>query len=245
MAEYAVPRLTLEDFGPVRLVADGRETHPRLAKSVELLAYLMSRPAASARRQDLLEALFPGRSDATGRSYLRQAVYRLREVLPDGVTLLQDGDVYRLTPPSVVVSTSGTFQRLVAEAARQDGEHRWDTLQRALALAERGSYFDSLSTYWLDTRRDELDAALTQARVDAAAVALNLGRVRETRRLVRAVLDRDPYREQAWRLALCAAEAAGSDDELLDLYRRYLRVMHELGVPPSADLRRLVDRLRR
>jgi DNA-binding SARP family transcriptional activator len=242
---YAAPRLALEDYGPVRLVADGREVHPRLAKSVELLAYLLSRPAASARRQALLEALFPGRSDATGRSYLRQAVYRLREVLPDGVSLLQDGDVYELTPASAVVTASGNFQRLLAEAARQDGEHRWDTLQCALAIAERGSYFDSLSTHWLDTRRAELDAALLQARVDAATVALHLGRVREARRIAHAVLDSDPYREQAWRLALCAAEAAGSDDELLDLYRGYLRVMKELGVPPSADLRRLVDRLRR
>ncbi|MGP4091401.1 AfsR/SARP family transcriptional regulator, partial [Streptomyces sp. KR55] len=143
------------------------------------------------------------------------------------------------------VSTSGTVQRLLAEATRQDREHRWNTLQCALAIAERGSYFDSLSTHWLDTRRAELDAALLQARVDAATVALHLGRVREARRLARVVLDSDPYREQAWRLALCAAEAVGSDDELLDLYRGYLRVMKELGVPPSADLRRLVDRLRR
>ncbi|MGW7619583.1 BTAD domain-containing putative transcriptional regulator [Streptomyces antimycoticus] len=241
----AVPRLTLEDFGPVRLAVDGREVHPRLAKSVELLAYLLHQPAAGARRRVLVEALFPGRSDTTGRSYLRQAVYRLREVLPDGLSLLQDGDVYRLTPASAVISTSGTLQRLLAEAARQDGEHRWDTLGRALEIAERGSYFDSLSTQWLDTRRAELDAALLQARVDAATVALHLGRVREARRLARHVLDSDPYREQAWRVALCAAEAAGSDDELLDLYRGYLRVMEELGVAPSADLRRLVDRLRR
>ncbi|AGP52251.1 hypothetical protein M271_03100 [Streptomyces rapamycinicus NRRL 5491] len=241
----AEPRLTLEDFGPVRLAVDGREVHPRLAKSVELLAYLLDRPSASARRRALLDALFPGRSDTTARSYLRQAVYRLREVLPDGLSLRQDGDVYRLTPASAVVSASGTLRRLLAEAARQDGEHRWDTLRRALAIAERGSYFDSLSTHWLDTRRAELDSALLRARMDAAAVALRLGRVRETRRLARAVLDSDPYRERAWRLALCAAEAAGADDELLDLYRGYLGVMKELGVGPSADLRRLVDRLRR
>ncbi|MFF4898137.1 BTAD domain-containing putative transcriptional regulator [Streptomyces sp. NPDC001068] len=237
--------LRIEDFGPVRLVAEGREIHPRLAKSVELLAYLTSRPQAGARRQALLEALFPGRSDATGRSYLRQAVYRLREVLPDGLTLHQEGDVYRLSPASAVASSSGTFRRLLAEAARQDGEHRWDTLRGALALAERGSYFDSVSTHWLDARRAELDGALTQARVDAASVALHVGRVRDARRLARLVLDADPYREQAWRLALHAAEAVGDDDELLDLYRGYLRVMNELGVPPSADLKRLVDRLRR
>ncbi|MDX2847689.1 hypothetical protein [Actinacidiphila glaucinigra] len=79
----ASPRLILEEFGVVRLCADGREVRPRLAKSTELLAFLLNRPAATARRALLLESLFPGRSDAAGRSYLRQAVYRLREVLPE------------------------------------------------------------------------------------------------------------------------------------------------------------------
>lgn len=239
------PRLRLEDFGPVRLVADGREVRPRLAKSVEMLAYLLSRPATSARRQAVLEALFAGRGDATARSYLRQAVYRLREVLPEGLSLLQDGDQYRLIPASEVVSASGTFERLLAEATRQHGVHRWDTLRSALALADSGTYFDSLSTPWLDVRRAELDASLLRARGEAAAVALRLGRVHDARRLARLVLDGDPYSEQAWRTALCTAEAAGADDELLDLYRGYLAVMQELGVPPSADLRNLVDRLRR
>jgi hypothetical protein len=132
----------------------------------------------------------------------------------------------------------GTLQRLLAEAARQDGEHRWDTLQPALVITERGSYFDN-------TRRAELEAAHLQARVDAATVALHLGRVREARRLARVELDSDPYGEQARRLARFAAEAAGSDDELLDLYRSHLHVMKELGAQPSADLRRPVDRLRR
>ncbi|MEU4098196.1 BTAD domain-containing putative transcriptional regulator [Streptomyces sp. NPDC026673] len=239
------PRLTLEEFGSVRLAADGRQAHPRLVKSTELLAFLLSRAGTTARRPTLLATLFPGRSDAAGRSYLRQAVYRLREVLPEGVELLQEGDVYRLAPAGAAAASSGTFQRLLAEAGRQDGEHRLHTLLQALRTAGRGPYFEGVSTPWLDARREELGGALTQAQVDAAAVALRLGRIRETRELAGAALERDPYREQAWRLALAGAEAAGDDDELLELYRGYLRAMADLGIRPSAEMRRLVERLRR
>jgi DNA-binding SARP family transcriptional activator len=239
------PRLSLEEFGAVRLLADGQEVHVRLVKSVELLAYLLSRRGATARRGTLLEALFPGRSVASARSYLRQAVYRLREVLPDGVSLMQEGDTYQVSPASAVDSSSARFQRLLAEAGRQDGEDRLDTLLSALSVVDAGPYFASTSTFWLDSRRAELDAAVAQARIDAATVALRLGRIRETRRLAGAVLEQDPHREQAWRLALNAAEAAGADDELLDLYRGYVQAMTELGVRPSADIRHLVERLRR
>ncbi|MEU1541749.1 BTAD domain-containing putative transcriptional regulator [Actinacidiphila glaucinigra] len=241
----ASPRLILEEFGVVRLCADGREVRPRLAKSTELLAFLLNRPAATARRALLLESLFPGRSDAAGRSYLRQAVYRLREVLPEGVALLQEDDVHRLTPHASAAGSSGTFGRLLAEAGRQDGEHRFNTLLEALRTAERGPYFEGVSTPWLDARREELAAAFTQAQVDAGAVALRLGRIRETRELAAAALARDPYREQAWRLALAGAEAAGDDGELIELYRGYLRAMADLGVRPSQEMRRLVERLRR
>ncbi|MET9878219.1 BTAD domain-containing putative transcriptional regulator [Actinacidiphila glaucinigra] len=241
----ASPRLVLEEFGVVRLSADGREVRPRLAKSTELLAFLLNRPAATARRALLLDSLFPGRSDAAGRSYLRQAVYRLREVLPEGVALLQEGDVHRLTPHTSVAGSSGAFGRLLAEAGRQDGEHRFHTLLEALRTAGRGPYFEGVSTPWLDARREELAAELTQAQVDAGAVALRLGRIRETRELAGAALERDPYREQAWRLALAGAEAAGDDGGLLELYRGYLRAMADLGVRPSQEMRHLVERLRR
>ncbi|MEU1621655.1 BTAD domain-containing putative transcriptional regulator [Streptomyces sp. NPDC005722] len=239
------PRLVLEEFGTVRLSADGREVRPRLAKSTELLAFLLDGPAAGARRAALLAALFPGRSDATGRSYLRQAVYRLREVLPEGVALVQEADVYRLTPEASVAGSSGSFERLLAEAGRQDGEHRFRTLLEALRTAGSGPYFEGVSTPWLDARREALTAAFTQAQADAAAVALRLGRIRETRELAGAALERDPYREQAWRLALAGAEAAGDDDGLLELYRGYRRAMADLGVRPSEEMRRLVERLRR
>ncbi|RZB19481.1 hypothetical protein StrepF001_11860 [Streptomyces sp. F001] len=83
------------------------------------------------------------------------------------------------------------------------------------------------------------------ARVDAARLAYRMNRYREAKELVDRVLREDPYREQAWQLAIRLAHASGSDDAVLALYQRYVARMRDLGVPPSDEVRRLVMQLRR
>ena len=83
------------------------------------------------------------------------------------------------------------------------------------------------------------------ARIDAAKIAYRMNRYREAKALVDQVLREDPYREQAWQLAIRLAHASGSDDAVLALYQRYVARMRELGVPPSEEVRRLVTQLRR
>ena len=239
------PRLVFEEFGEPQLLVDGRPAQPRLSKSLELLAFLIDAPDRQATRQELLDGLFAGRNDAAGRSYLRQALYRLREVLPEELTPTQSGDRYRLPGPDLVNGTAQTVLGWLAEAGRQDGEIRLRTLTRALARTERGPFLAPLSSPWVDARREEIEERITTAQLDRGRVALSLGRYREARDAVEAALRRDPYREQGWRLSLSLAQASGNDDAVLALYQRYVATMRDLGVPPSAEVHRLVTRLRR
>ena len=239
-----VPRLTLADLGPPELRLDGEIVTPRLRKSVELLAYLLTRPGQEAGRQELLDALFDSGNEAAERSYLRQALYRLREVLPDELSPTVRGDRFRLPGPEVVSSGAADALAAFTQAAHQDGEARLDTLTVALARTERGRYLHGLSGDWVEARRAELDEAIGRARLDLAKVAFRLGRYREAIASVDAVLRLDPYREQAWLLRLTLAQASGDDDQVLALYQRYVATMDKLAVPPSAQVRRLVTRLR-
>lgn len=63
--------------------------------------------------------------------------------------------------------------------------------------------------------------------------------------MVDEVLRVSPDREQAWQLAISLAHASGRDDTVLALYQRYMAAMRDLGVAPSAEVHRLVTRLRR
>ncbi|MFF3462379.1 BTAD domain-containing putative transcriptional regulator [Streptomyces sp. NPDC001984] len=239
------PRLVLEEFGEPTLTADGNVTQLRLTKSVELLSYLLWTPDRRATREELLGALFGGRNDAAGRSYLRQALYRLREALPEGLGPAQGGDVFELVGPALAIGTAQRAVDLVAQAGRQDGEVRLQTLLRALSSAETGPYLATVSSEWVAERRALLTETFLSARVDAARLAYRMNRYREAKGLVDRVLREDPYREQAWQLAIRLAHASGSDDAVLALYQRYVVRMRELGVPPSDEVRRLVTQLRR
>jgi len=238
------PRLILEDFGEPSLTVDGHVVQPRLTKSVELLSYLLGLPERRATREKLLEALFGGRDDPAGRSYLRQALFRLREVLPPELGPRQEGNVFRVAGPELAVSSAQRVVDLIVQAGRQDGEVRLQTLSRALANVERGPYLAPFSGEWVEERRATLGEIFLSARVDAARLTYRMNRYREAKDLVDVVLLEDPYREQAWQLAIQLAHASGCDDTVLILYRRYVARMRDLGVAPSEEVRRFVTDLR-
>ena len=239
-----IPRLVLNDLGPPELRLDGEIVTPRLRKSIELLAYLLASPDREAGRRELLLALFDSGGEAAARSYLRQALYRLREVLPEELSPTLRGDRFCLPGPELVSSTAAEVLAAFAQADHQDEETRTATLTAALARAERGRYLSGLSGDWVESRRAELHEQILLARLDLAMAAFRLGRYREAIASADAVLHLDPYREQAWLLRLTLAEASGHDDQVLALYQRYVATMQTLAVPPSAQLRRLVARLR-
>ena len=238
------PRLMLEDLGQPELRLDGQTVTPRLRKSVELLAYLLASPDHEASRSQLQAALFDSDNESAVRSYLRQALYRLREVLPDDLTPALRGDRFCLSGPGLVSSSATEVLAAFAQAGHQDGEARADTLTAALARTERGPYLHGLAGDWVEARRAELDERVLCARLDLAKVASRLGRYREAIVNADAVLRLDPYREQAWLLRITLAQASGNDDHVLALYQRYVATMRELAVPPSAQVRLLVTRLR-
>ena len=238
-------RLILEEFGEPSLTVDGTAVQPRLTKSLELLSYLLGAPERKATRERLLGALFGGRDDAAGRSYLRQALYRLREVLPPELAPSQEGNLFQVAGPELAVGSAQRVVDLVVQAGRQDGEARYQTLSQALARVERGAYLAPFSGEWVDERRAALGEILLSARVDAARLAYRMSRYREAKDLIDLVLIEDPYREQAWQLAIQLAHASGCDDTVLVLYKRYVARMHDLGVAPSDEVRRFVADLRK
>jgi DNA-binding SARP family transcriptional activator len=72
-----------------------------------------------------------------------------------------------------------------------------------------------------------------------------MNRYREAKDLIDFVLVEDPYREQAWQLAIQLAHASGCDDTVLVLYKRYVARMRDLGIAPSDEVRRFVADLRK
>jgi DNA-binding SARP family transcriptional activator len=235
----------LREFGRCELVVDGVPVQPRIAKSTELLAYLLTRPGRQAGRAELLDTLFDGRDDDATRAYLRQAIRWLRQALGSAEAVIAAEGRVQLGDAVLVAAESARFEVLLAEAARlQDAERLAATLD-ALALADRGEYLPSVRSRWADDRREALASAALDARLDAAELAFAAGRLDEAERLASRVLAAEPFREGAWRLRMRLADALGAGDAVVRAYQACERALAEVGTTPSSTTRELLGRLRR
>jgi ATP/maltotriose-dependent transcriptional regulator MalT/DNA-binding SARP family transcriptional activator len=233
------------ELGRPAIEVDGREVRPRIAKSVALLAYLAAAPGQQAERNELLDALFGGRADESTRSYLRQAVHRLREVLPEGTGPAFEGSRLRFAAPVALTGDASRAEALLAEASRLQGEERLSALLDALALLDRGEYLEGVEAPWVAERREHLAELRAEARLDAALLAFDAGRFGESGELAERALGEDPYKERAWRLLMRVAGAVGDGDGVIAAYRRCADALDGLGVAPSDSTRRLLQDLRR
>ena len=239
------PAVELREFGRVRMLVDGREVRPRIAKSYELLAYLIARGGEDVQRSEMLDVLFDGRADESTRAYVRQALHQLRSALPEGAGLVAEHRVVRLGDQIPAITESTRFEAQIAEASRLCGEARLTAIEAALAISQRGVYLPGVSSEWAEERRRRLSELAGTAREEAAELAFAAGRHADARRLNDQVLDGDPFREGAWRLRMRIAGAFGDDDGVVRAYQHCERALASLATTPSATTHQLLERLRR
>jgi DNA-binding SARP family transcriptional activator len=235
----------LYEFGRCVIAVNGVPVRPRIVKACELLAYLTTRPGLRAEREELLDALFDGRADPSTRSYLRQAIRWLRDVLgtPDAV-VVENSEV-RLGDAVTVAGESTRLELALAEAARLQGADRLAATLAALAIADRGVFLPNARTDWAAARREALDSVIADARLDAAELAFAAGRFDDAERLAAQVLEAEPFREAAWRLRMRLADALGAGDGVIRAYQACERALAQVGTTPSRTTRELLERLRR
>jgi LuxR family maltose regulon positive regulatory protein len=237
-------RVYLRDLGTPVLVVEEQTVRPRIAKSLELLAFMIGRRRQHATRAELLDALFDGRVNLSSRSYLRQSINRLREVLPADGLLHNDGDEVWLEPGQFS-SDSQRLSYALAAAREVPGDRQLEALRSALSITERGAFLEGVTTEWAVLRRRELDALATDARMLAAEAALSAGDYRQAEELALTVLEIDPFRESAWQIRMRVFNALGDSDALLATFRRCEETLGEAGLTPAPATRRLLEQLRR
>jgi DNA-binding SARP family transcriptional activator len=236
--------IQLKEFGGCTILVAGEPVRPRIAKSYELLAYLTAQPQPQASREELLDALFEGRTDESARAYLRQAVRWLRHVLPADCVEVAQGAV-RIGGEVRVACDSKRFEAALAESARLQGADRLAATLDALAIVDEGDYLPDMASRWVDERRGYLAELATDARSEAAELAFAEGRLDEARELIDVVLRDEPYRETAFRLTMRIAGALGDEPGVLREFQRCQRALAAVGTVPTQTTRRLLDQLRR
>jgi DNA-binding SARP family transcriptional activator len=216
----------------------------RSERSKELLLFLLTRQG-SAGRADVEAALWPETPVAQLSSLFHNNLHRLRRTIGEEA-VLRDRDGYRVNPALRIDFDVARFEAHLAAAdaaeAEGDVEGRAEELRRALA-EHVGPFARTFDSAWAEELRARLEdrfvaAALTLARLDIAA-----GRYREAITTAESVLELDGLNEEAVRHLIAAHVGAGFPDLALRAYRRLQDLSErELGVPPSLETRRALDR---
>jgi DNA-binding SARP family transcriptional activator/tetratricopeptide (TPR) repeat protein len=243
------PRARIRLCGALGLEVDGRELDDKVpgGQAGALLAYLLSSDGLSARRDELIEAILPGRAPQDAQAALRPLLSRLRRAIaPAGI---EGRERLRVVLPAPVwVDVDEATQALrAARAAAKEG--RWTEVrarsEAALALVALG-FLPAQTGDWVEDRRRAVEDLQLEALEWLARSGIALGGpdLVAAERASRELVARAPFRETGHRLLMETLARSGNVAEALRVYDG-LRVLlrDELGAAPAAEIQDLHQRL--
>lgn len=233
-------------LGPLEVLVDDRLTTPPPRAERALLTILLLHAGRVVSATTLVDALWGSDLPVDAGNALQQRVSRLRSTLaaiglPEALLVHRPpGYVLDIDPATV---DAHRFAALVAEA-RGLAEHAPAAADRryaeALALWQGPALADFAETLWAGpqvTRLEELRLSAIEEKIELGLAAGRHGRlVGELESLVGDY----PLRERLSGLLMLALYRSGRQAEALAVYQRgRARLVDELGLDPSAELREL------
>src|SRR5919197_1073160 len=224
-------------LGPLSVSVDGEPLALTGQKPRALLAALLLEANRVVSRDRLIDAVWGEEPPDTARNTLQVYVSQLRKLLPDGV-LETASHGYKLVVDREAVDLF-EFVRLSEEGRNAvtagDAAGAGETLRRALQLWDGATPADLPEAEM--ARLEELRAAALEDRIDAE---LALGRHGQVVPELERLGNEHPLRERFRGQLMLALYRCGRQADALAVYQRTRRTLvDELGIEPSASLRKL------
>jgi two-component SAPR family response regulator len=220
-------------LGP--LAVEGVSRRIKRAATYELIAYLAFHPKG-ARRDELVEAIWPGQDPARARGRFWQSVSEARKALGDA--WVHEGERYELDRTKVRVDLDRLDELLAA--AGDDST----ALEGALALW-RGEPLEGSDYLWADGDIRSLRATLLDLLERVGRLRLTQGTdARGALQLAEQAIALDRLHEPSWRLALQAEHALGLRESITRRYDELRATLdEELGLEPTRETRAILREL--
>lgn len=251
------PHLSMRCFGSFELLVDGAPVLPHAfgrKKALTLLKVLLTHHGRPVTKDALIEALWPGGDPATKTSQLYVLVHELRRLvepsrMDEPTVIVTDADRYRFEPSGTARIDAWEFRALAELGFKSDEQgdapKAMAAFEAAVALY-RGDYMDD-EPYadWCQQEREllrETCLELLQRLAALTAAAAEWGR---SVRFLRTAVEVDPLRERNHRELMQALWVVGRRDEAVRQYHVCEGLLRrELGVPPLAETKRLLEQIR-
>jgi SARP family transcriptional regulator, regulator of embCAB operon len=249
LADKAPTRIQL--CGRLAVELAGRELTTKLpgGQARVLFTYLVLHRALPARRDELIEALWPWRAPAGADASLSALLSRLRTVM--GGEVLSGGTEVTLRLPAAawidIEAAQEAIHRAESAVTQGDWARGWGPSLIALFTARRG-LLPGEDLPWAEEHRRRLEEIRCSALECYAAVALGVGgtELAPGERVARELVAAEPFRERAHALLMQILVARGNAAEALRMYAALReRLRDELGAAPAPELRALQAQLLR
>jgi DNA-binding SARP family transcriptional activator len=243
--------LTIQLFGRLAINIDGVPVHTlESRKAQELLAFLLLHRDRPHTREALATLFWADASPAKGRKYLRQALWRVHNVVGQSPTcplVLTDGEWVTLNPQADVWLDVAVFER-ICHGLKADADVPLSTpdaqrLESAVALYQ-GELLDSCYEEWCLFERERLQGLYVDALDTLVDHALRTGAYAAGIQNAHRLLAIDPARERTHRRLMKLYWLSGDRTGAMRQYQRCTTVLaRELGVVPADATRALFEQI--
>ncbi len=224
-----MPTLRLYFLGTLDIRYDGHQLpKPATLKSQSLLAYLVLHRQRPQLRDRLAELFWGDRPESKARASLSTALWHIRRCLPEEGLIMSDPQAVQFDPQGDLWLDLDEFESHVSHG---DIGH----MQSGVALY-RGDFLDGFYDEWVISERYRLETLFCEALARLMVGQEARGEYEAGLATALRLLDRDPLREDAHRLAMRAYCRLGQRNAALEQYLRCREmVLKELDVEPMVE----------
>src|SRR5579875_3499041 len=219
-----------------------------------LLKYLVTEWGQPLKRSQVLYLLWPDLDEieAEGRlgALLDSLRVALRSDLPNHGYIREEGNMIRLDIESDVWVDAHEFESQVTMA--HDAQEAGDIdvalglYLAALSLYTEDYLHDNLYDDWPSDRREQLRQMWISSMFRVAAICADRCEFSDSVRLMKKVLEIDPYRENAYQALMLYLSRAGRRGEAIQLYRYAEKLFAQhLAAQPAPSTRMLYEKILR
>lgn len=214
----------------------------RQPKRLALLAYLALTTVDGFRRRDHVISLFwPELDQAQARTYLRKALYGMREALGEDLFINRGEDEIRLDHALVWCDAVALQQRA------RDGQ--WpDALSLYRGELLDGMYPEGVAPEfqeWLDSQRRSMRELAARAAWETSMIEEARGDRGAAVAMARRARELDPDNEEGVRRLMELLDRRGDRGGALKVYGEWqARLLEDYGVEPAPETRKLANRVR-
>ena len=206
-----------------------------------LLAYLALNAGVTHRREKLASLLWPDSNEVNARSYLRQALWRIRKALES--SSLEAEDYLQISDISVTFDHRSHYW-LDAEPFLQPVAA--EPLDKIVEIVQhyRGELLPGFYDEWVLPERDRLEAAYHQKMNQLLDGLIQTGKWHEALKWGEAWIRLGHSPEPAFRALMIAYAGLGDQSMVSATYKRCGDSLdRELGLDPSVETRRLFEQI--